>query len=155
MPGPPPTPTRLKLIRGNPGKRPISRREPRPATGKPLCPEWLCDEAHAEWQRITDNLEPMGMLHKVDHGLIVAWAVAWAQLRQATEDIAESGYTIINSHDNLVAHPAVAIRTKAIDQMIKLAGQFGLSPAARTRLETPEVEEFDPLKDLINGGNAG
>ncbi len=46
-----PTPTRLKLLGGNPGKRPLNLDEPQPEPTLPEPPAHLSDEAKAEWGR--------------------------------------------------------------------------------------------------------
>ncbi len=46
-----PTPTRLKLLRNNPGKRPLNPDEPQPEATLPEPPAHLSDEAKCEWQR--------------------------------------------------------------------------------------------------------
>ena len=51
--GPPPKPTHIRLLEGNPSKRPINRREPQPEKGAPPCPRWLTAEARVAWKRIT------------------------------------------------------------------------------------------------------
>lgn len=38
MSGPPKTPTHLRLVRGNPSKRPINNNEPKPPKGVPQFP---------------------------------------------------------------------------------------------------------------------
>ena len=45
MPGPPPKPTKLKLLAGNPGKRPLNENEPEPEAVAPSVPAHLDDEA--------------------------------------------------------------------------------------------------------------
>ena len=47
--GPPPKPTRIRLLQGNPSKRPINKREPKPPDGSPRCPAWLSPEAKRTW----------------------------------------------------------------------------------------------------------
>ena len=60
--GRPPKPTALKLLHGNPGKRPISDREPKPPKGETTCPKHLDATAKTEWKRIglllTTDLPP-------------------------------------------------------------------------------------------------
>jgi phage terminase small subunit len=55
MPGPPPTPSVIRLMRGNPGKRAFNRHEPRSAIADavPEPPDWL-DAGYAcdEWGRV-------------------------------------------------------------------------------------------------------
>jgi hypothetical protein len=47
-----PKPTHLKLIEGNPGKRPIRMGPERPATAMPEPPDHLNDDARTEWDRV-------------------------------------------------------------------------------------------------------
>ena len=47
-----PKPTALKVLEGNPGKRPLNLFEPTPEDKMPECPDWLEDEAKAEWDRL-------------------------------------------------------------------------------------------------------
>ncbi|SPY95678.1 phage terminase small subunit [Proteus mirabilis] len=39
MAGPPKTPSHLQLVRGNPSKRPINKKEPKPPKGVPPTPK--------------------------------------------------------------------------------------------------------------------
>lgn len=40
-----PTPTAIKVLEGNPGKRPLNANEPKPKKKAPRCPSWLEEEA--------------------------------------------------------------------------------------------------------------
>ena len=40
-----PIPTAIKELEGNPGGRPLNKREPKPVKKAPRCPVWLEDEA--------------------------------------------------------------------------------------------------------------
>ena len=47
-----PTPTAIRELEGNPGKRPLNTREPHPERKAPACPKWLEPEAKKEWRRL-------------------------------------------------------------------------------------------------------
>ncbi len=68
--GPRPTPTRLKLPLGNPGKRPLNTREPQPRLGIPSCPKHLNELARKEWRRITRELNAVGLITNLDRGTL-------------------------------------------------------------------------------------
>src|SRR5436190_10759398 len=57
-----PKPTRLKLLTGNPGKRPLKEDEPRPEPAVPECPPELSPLARQEWDRLTGELDALRML---------------------------------------------------------------------------------------------
>ena len=61
-----PKPTALKLLEGNPGKRPLNGREPVPPRAALKCPAWLLPEAKKEWKRLAPALEAMGVLTMAD-----------------------------------------------------------------------------------------
>ena len=47
-----PKPTAIKILEGNPGKRQLNKYEPSPDKLAPECPDWLSEEAKAEWFRL-------------------------------------------------------------------------------------------------------
>ena len=61
-----PTPTAIKELEGNPGKRKLNDKEPRPEKKAPSCPKWLEPEAKKEWRRLAKKMELMGVLTEVD-----------------------------------------------------------------------------------------
>ena len=67
MLGPKPKPTRLKLVTGNQGRRPLNDQEAKPRTVIPDPPDMLKDEALAEWHRITLLLAEVGLIAKLDY----------------------------------------------------------------------------------------
>ena len=61
-----PKPTAMKILEGNPGKRPLNVNEPVPPVGNIKCPTWLLPEAKKEWKRLAPSLEAMGVLTMAD-----------------------------------------------------------------------------------------
>ena len=47
-----PTPTAIKDLEGNPGKRKLNENEPKPEKKAPACPKWLSKDARKEWHRL-------------------------------------------------------------------------------------------------------
>ncbi len=50
MRGRKPKPTAMKMLEGNPGRRPINGAEPKPPTSTPTCPAHLSPTAKTEWK---------------------------------------------------------------------------------------------------------
>ena len=73
MRGRKPKPTQLKVLDGNPGRRPLNDREPQPPEGAPEPPEFLDAEARAEWFRTAGVLQQMGTLSKADRAPLAAF----------------------------------------------------------------------------------
>lgn len=152
MPGPPPKPTALKRLEGNPGNHDLSRVEPEPTKGAPRPPADLKGEALAEWGRIVPELDRLGLLTKVDRAYLVAYCEAWASFDEARKAIAEYGILVEGRERTLVKNPAAQVMKDSADLMLKFGSRFGMSPADRTRLtvpsEAPEDNEATVLSIL-------
>jgi P27 family predicted phage terminase small subunit len=140
--GPPPTPTPILQARGS--RRAADRAdEPKFSTDRPTCPSWLSKEAKAEWRRQVDQLEKAGVLASVDRALLASYCEAWAEFVHAAGVVGSEGYTFTTEKGYVVPHPMVAIKNAAAERMIRLAGQFGFSPAARARVQAPSQRRED------------
>ena len=80
-----PKPTALKLLEGNPGKRPLNVDEPKPKKQAPSCPSWLEPEAKKEWKRMAKTLESIGILTEIDKAAFSGYCQAYARWREAEE----------------------------------------------------------------------
>lgn len=156
--GPKPKPAHLKVIEGNPGKRRIPENEPRPAAGDlPSPPEFLTEDARAEWGRVSLQLFHLGMLTSIDVASLSAYCQAygrWVVAERAIAAMAEKdpfsgGLMIKTSNGNAIQNPLVGTSNKAASDMVRYAAEFGLTPAARARLAlgpvTPQKSKFEGL----------
>src|SRR6476620_7381333 len=96
MRGRKPKPTMLKVLDGNPGRRPLNECEPAAPQGVPECPDWLSDEAKAEWKRVIPELQMMGLLSSADRAALAAYCTAWCRWVEAEEMVKKFG-TIVKS----------------------------------------------------------
>jgi phage terminase small subunit len=69
-----PKPTRLKLLTGNPGKRPFNDAEPRPEPVVPECPPELSELARREWNRLAPELAKLRIVTNLDRAALGAIA---------------------------------------------------------------------------------
>ena len=138
-----PTPTRLKLLNGNPGRRPLNKGEPKPEPAIPSPPEFLSEEAKLEWTRVSDQLFRLGLLSHLDRTSLAAYCQAYGRWKQAEAAIAElakrdqlsHGLMIKTSNGNLVQNPLVGTANKAMSEMMRYAIEFGMTPRARSRVD--------------------
>ena len=72
-----PKPTAIKLLEGNPGRRPLNEHEPVPPKATIKCPAWLEPEAKKEWKRLAPALESMGVLTSVDISAFAGYCQAY------------------------------------------------------------------------------
>lgn len=146
--GPAPKPSNLKLVEGTYREDRAPAKEPRPEVQIPSCPSWLHREAKREWRRIVGELEALGLISNFDRGALAAYCEAYAEWWEADRTIKEEGryvrYTTKSGGEYVQAHPAVAIKNNAIDRLRRFANDFGMTPAARARVEAAEREEGEP-----------
>jgi P27 family predicted phage terminase small subunit len=143
MPGPPPQPIALRLLRGNPSKRPIQKGfgPPRPPA-PPSPPDFLTGYAREEWDRIAPGLHLFGLLSDVDVMPLAAYCESFKRWKTAVEALDKVAVLDPNMHGLLVKgsegqarpNPLIRIAAEAAIDMIRVAGEFGFSPAARSRI---------------------
>lgn len=144
MAGRRPLPTNVLKMRGNPGRRPLNENEPRPSKGKPICPSHLDDEAKREWKRTVDILDDMGLMTKADRSALAAYCVAWSRWVEAESKVREFGMIIKAPRTGTMMHsPYLSIANTAMAQMRQLLIEFGLTPAARTRVSANKQGDGD------------
>jgi P27 family predicted phage terminase small subunit len=138
-----PTPTKLKLIRGNPGKRAI-RPEPEPplVTTPPKAPRILRDDALEEWHRVTVELQRLRLLTVLDLPPLAAYCQAYGRWMKAEDTLARMedadpvthALMVKGSLGNPIQNPIVKIADRAAADMVRYAAEFGFTPVARTRI---------------------
>ncbi|NJP42282.1 phage terminase small subunit P27 family [Actinacidiphila epipremni] len=142
-----PQPAALKLIKGRaPGKDSAGREvNSGPAFKRlpPEAPEWLSDEARAEWDRVLPGLARLDLLKPEDGAALAAYCEAWATFREATETVQREGLTT-DAKQGTLPHPAVGIARAAGRELRAWAGHFGLTPSTEQALARGSENEPDP-----------
>lgn len=149
--GPPPKPSRLKELAGNPGRRPLNPREPKPAAGRPRQPVWLPAGAKKAWREVCRTLEAIGLLTTADGHALTCLCLAWHELETATATLEAEGRHVRLATGYLTPHPAVAQQRSAWNAVRQFSQLFGLDPSSRSRVALPATAEgpADPLEELI------
>ena len=150
MAGRKPTPTNLKLLKGNPGKRPINKNEPKPDPGIPAPPDHLCRHALVEWGRITGELFRLGLLTDVDRAALAAYCQTYGRWIEAEDSIKTQGLTITTTNGNEIQNPLVGIANKSLELMHKFLTEFGMTPSSRTKVSGKEKKPKNPF-EAVNG----
>lgn len=155
MKGRKPTPKNLKVLRGNPGKRPLNEAAPEPETGRPDVPPWL-DENRAElFGEVADYLENMGVLTTVDGHALALLVDAYMDYLECQRVVDREGrtYETVNQRGGIMirARPEVTMASDAWRRVASMMASFGLEPSSRTKLKV-EPKKSDPLGDYLNRG---
>ncbi len=149
--GPAPKPTALRVLQGNPGKRALPAGEPRPGKKEraPNAPRWLSEEARKEWRRIAPRLWQVGLLTEVDELALGMLCEAFVQYVTAKARLEQDGMLARSDKGNLYQHPSVALMTGARADVLRWAREFGMTPAARSRISIDAGGEEPSLADLL------
>lgn len=149
--GPQPKPTESKLLEGTFRKDRAPKNEARPAIEAPPCPEWLDDDARAEWDRIVPQLLSLRLLSQPDLAELVGYCLAFSEVAYCTRFITANGRTVERPGQTPAARPEVAMLYKALEKLRQYASDFGMSPASRSRVEAgpPAEKSKDTAKDFL------
>lgn len=142
--GPPPKPTALKLVAGNPGKKPLPKNEAKPKIELPTQPRHLSAAAREEWDRLAPVLMRLGLLTRLDRAAFAAYCQAWGRYVEAEEMLSKASALAFTASGYPIINPWATISKQAVEQMTRLLGEFGLTPAARTRINTGYQEPGAP-----------
>lgn len=151
MRGRKPKPTEMKKLEGNPGKRGLNKKEPKPAAGAPVAPNHLTGAARTEWKRLTVELGEMKLLSKVDRAELSLCCSAWAMYVKACNKIVKEGEVITSDKGGLYQNPWVAIRNRSMEQVHKFYAEFGLTPSSRSRVHVDTPGEEDEMAGYLFG----
>lgn len=142
MASPKPRPAVLKLVEGRAPGRDSGGRPVKDVPGfkrlPPEAPEWMPDEAKAEWKRVVDELSRLEILKPIDRAALAAYCLTWDRLVSAQRELNLNGSVLGENSQGVVRHPAVAVIEAASKELRSWAAEFGLTPSAESRLAKTE-----------------
>lgn len=148
MAGRKPTPTKLKILHGNPGKRPLPENEPQPAgiTTPPRAPSYLSEAGKREWRRVVRHLSASRIITHVDLAAVEGYCQCYARWRHAEEQIKITGDIIETTNGNIIQSPWVSMANTVMREMRAWMVELGMTPSSRSRVKTVgETKEDDSL----------
>ena len=156
MRGRKPKPTALRVLQGNPGRRPLNDREPVPPALPPGAPEELAGNTLAleEWARTIEPAIAIGQITTADRGMAIAHCELWAAWREQVALTAKAKHVTRrrNGHDAL--NPIRAVANKTLLLLHKIDAELGLTPTSRSRVHvanrSPAGAE-NPLNKFMRG----
>lgn len=133
--GPAPEPTALKILKGNPGKRPLNTEEAVVEAAIPDPPAELSAAARLEWDRISVELFNAGLMTAIDLAGLAAYCSVYARWLEAEGNIQTDGMIIPSPNGYPIVNPYLSIANKALQQLRGYLSEFGLSPSSRSRIK--------------------
>lgn len=157
-----PKPAEIRKLQGNPGRRPIPAA---PKTdilddGDLKPPEWMDEEAKAEWDRVQKAYSKLGLLTQTDRAMLIAWCTTVSQFITAYKELK----AIEKVGDMIDGHPELKIKMESSSKNIRiamnesraallaLAARFGFSPVDRMKLAIPpeKDKEENDIEAFLN-----
>ncbi len=142
------------------GLKEIASRQPRPT--KPVrileCPPELGPMARQEWDRIVVELTSKSVLSSFDRGPLAVYCNAYAQYFEAMEEVQKYGSMIKSPNGYPVQSPYLAVANRHADTMIRIASEFGFTPASRSRIFSFKLKNsllLDGVDEPDNDGSPG
>lgn len=148
-----PVPTALKVVRGNPGKRPLNEDEPTPPKGIPDAPDYLSPAAAAHWPVVAKQLDDAGILTGIDAQALAMYCEAFATWREAMDMIRVEGPIVKAPSGYPIQSPWLGIANRAHDDLRKLLIEFGMTPSARTRIKATPKDDGDVYAGFVKKRN--
>lgn len=145
-----PKPTALKVLRGNPGKRPLNVDEPAITPTDPSFdtpPHELNDDpaAAAEWRRVAPMLRRSGIIGEAERMSLLALCQQWARYLDANGKVRQMGMIVKGAKDQPMTNPYIKISDLALHACLRLWVELGLTPSARAKLSALPVVEPEPV----------
>ena len=128
-------PTALKVLQGNPGKRPLPENEPRLQVEVPRTPPHLSPVAKKHFPKIAKQLAAMKVMTKQDTDALVIYCEAYARWYKANQELLTCDWVTKTDNGYPVQTPWLSISNKAFIEMKTMLTEFGLTPASRTKVQ--------------------
>tara|TARA_Y100001973_G_scaffold85962_1_gene128485 strand:- start:938 stop:1414 length:477 start_codon:yes stop_codon:yes gene_type:complete len=139
-------PTKIKELQGTVEKSRLTKNEMQAELCQsiPPTPQWLSEIGAKEWLNVTTELFNKQMLYKVDLPLISAYANKMALHIETEMMLRDKGrIQVFKNDDGSIKYmqqvPYQSISDRALEQALKLASHFGLTPSSRTTIAQPNV----------------
>ena len=156
--GPAATPTDILKLRGSrlADRRP---REPRPPKGAPRCPSRLTKPERSVWKQVVPILREMQVLTLADGNALARYCVLLCEWWRCDAFIKQYGMSfpmkrvidkgLATERAEVIGFqpfPELCQRNKLDAVLQRLEAEFGLTPAARTRIEVDVAEKPAPVR---------
>lgn len=147
----------MKLLEGNPGKRPLNPYEPKPALVMPKRPPYLDHLAKRIWERDAPKFHKRGLLTELDGEQFGIRCQKLSDIYRLRKQVRKEGevYEDLSvdvtgvEHRKLVKNPRVTILENAEKEFRLIGVAFGDTPSSRTRIAVKPVVEEDTMEAFI------
>tara|TARA_R110002050_G_scaffold26276_6_gene69466 strand:- start:90 stop:566 length:477 start_codon:yes stop_codon:yes gene_type:complete len=151
------TPTKIKEMQGTLEKSRTIENEMvvDQVSELPIVPEWLSEIGKKEFVKVTKQLFNLGMLYVVDLKLVEAYSNEISlylecemKLRKENriDDFVSTEGVLLRRQ----ASPLLKMKNDALNNSLKLAAQFGLTPVARASIAAPVTSNNTQINNYFD-----
>ncbi|TFZ59328.1 phage terminase small subunit P27 family [Methylorubrum sp. Q1] len=144
-------PDALKQLAGTAQPCRMNPDAPTASEGEAEAPEWLSERGAEIFDQLTAIIAGMGIASPDDTAMLSMLASRLEEVEVCTAVIEDLGrvYTSETKSGTMVrGRPEVAMRSEAMRHAQSLLSEFGLSPAARSKVSAVTPPESNPFNDL-------
>lgn len=134
-------PTAMKHLQGTARPDRVNPNEPQPPVASGYCPRDLPASAKHWWRRTAPSLKALGLLTVLDVAAARDMAICATRLAQAEVIIEDMGILVKGARGGVVRNPAIAVANQYRAALYAWLREFGMTPAARSRIDLPAPEE--------------
>lgn len=155
--GRPPKPNAIAILSGNRKRKGVGLDLP---LAIPAPPNWLSDDAKAEWEPLVQTLQQMRVVSDADQIALAQLADYLAKWKRAAQKVDQIGLVIgvrapDGSNMSFKRNPFVTMHLEYGLMVQRLLAQFGMTPSARARLINGEAQATDTIFSRIASTQVG
>ena len=135
--GRPPTPTSLKVLRGETQLHELHADVLMAPPGKPQPPRGFTAAERRAFADVVDRLETLNLASATDSGVIAILARATVRADVAAALLRKEGLVVAGARGGPIRNPAQMTIDKAEQTCLRAYAQLGLDPTSRERLRSP------------------
>lgn len=155
MSGPPKAPSHLRLVRGNPSKRPLNASEPNPEKRVPPTPKHFTKQGKYWFKQLGEQLLEIGVLTEADGKALEMLVDAYVDYRGAKVALESEGIKkeITTTTGDVRVKPSDFLGEcrEARKEVRGWLQEFGMTPASRSKVVATDAGSVDPLAEFLNG----
>lgn len=131
------------------GRKPELRAIDGGLKGVPKAPAHIHPEMVEEWNIVVSDMVERKILTAAMVSIVAVYVTALRTVRECEKAINEHGLLVSSAHEKLKPNPACGILKSSMETVARLAGELGLTPAARSKSGfQPKGGADDDLSDL-------
>lgn len=156
--GPPPEPSILKYLRGNPSKERLNESEPTPdLAGEDIAPPEILDKVGADvWRDMVLRLSRMRVLTEADIPTLTRYCIESSLYASCYSKVKAAGEEYITWEDDPNNPGKLRIKYTQVapwatqmyrhhSAMLKIEQEFGMTPSSRSQVTANGSADNDPL----------